>query len=140
MQEKKILWFWKNSAANVLLGGLIVAFVVGLIWSYVMAQDFSDNAWVEIIEVLLGAVVVGALVGSFTDGSKRSTPWLIAGFAWLSYMFTVALMNGSSEKIGDAIVGSMQAEALSIASVSIGAVVIAIVAIASSSLGSKMKM
>lgn len=141
MMEKKVLWIFNRSHATVLLGGLIVTTIVALIWSWVMSQGFSDNSWVKIIELLLGAVVVGALYGWIAGSVGKLTLWEAAGLAVVGQVLTYAFVGAGAAgyEVGDSLLSGLGTEAFAL-SVSVGSIVLGVVAAASTGLGAKMKM
>jgi hypothetical protein len=142
--EKKILGVLpKQGVAGVILGGLIVTFVLALIWSWVMSQKFSyENAWVQIIELLLLAALVGLAVGILAKEVKASTLWVAAGLGVVSVAWAGALAMGQMDALDSAILGAMDGTGIELAgpAVSIGTIVLGAVAAASVSLAKKIKL
>lgn len=92
--EKKILGIVRKSTVNVMLCGLIAAFVLAWIWSIVMAQSFSSkHAWVTIVELLICAILVGAAVGMFAGEANRATLWIAAGLTVVGVAMTMGLVG-----------------------------------------------
>jgi hypothetical protein len=142
--EKKILGILpKSGVVGVVLGGLIVAFVLALIWSWVMSQSFSyNNAWVQIIELIALALLVGVAVGILAKEVKASTLWIAAGLGVVAVAWAGALASGQMGSLDSAILGSMGGTGIDVTgpAVSIGTLVLAAVAAASVSLGRKIKL
>ncbi len=137
--DKKILWIFPKSAANVFVGSLIVAYVVALIWSWVMAQSFSsDHYWVTIIELLLLAVIIGGAVGMFAGNAKQSTLWTAAGFAVLGNLLVQGLMGAAPAGVDGATLSALGGTVFS-TDVSAGALVLGIVAAATAAVTGKGK-
>lgn len=141
--EKKILWIFPSNKANVLLGALIVTLVVALLWSYVMALGFSDNAWVEIIEWILLAVIIGGAVGMFAGNSNQSTLWIAAGFASVGAVLTTGLGMGGEAgyNVGDSLRMVLTSPEIALTvGASVGAIVLGIIAASAATAAAKPKM
>jgi hypothetical protein len=141
--DKKILGILPKTTANVLLCGMIAAFVLAWIWSIIMAQSFSQkHAWVTIVELLLYAVLVGAAVGMFAGNVKKSTLWIAAGLTVVGVAIASGLVGAGMQMAGfdSAVLGTfMSGEAFS-TTVGIGSVVLGIIAAASVALGTKAEV
>jgi len=137
--DKKILWILPKSAANVFVGGAIVAYVVALIWSWVMAQSFSaEHYWVTIIELLLLAAIVGGAVGMFAGNAKQSTLWTAAGFAVFGHVLAQGLMGAAPAGVDGATLSALGGTVFSL-EVSAGALLLGIVAAAVAAVTGKGK-
>ena len=141
--ENRILGIVPKSTVNVMLCGLITAFVLAWIWSIVMAQSFSStHAWVTIVELLLYAVLVGAAVGMFAGEATRATLWIAAGLTVVGVAIVMGLVGFAMKGAGfdAAVLGTLTTGEAFSTTVGIGSVVLGIVAAASVSLGTKAKM
>jgi hypothetical protein len=139
--EKKILGILPKSTANVFLAGLVVTYVVALIWSWVEAKSFStDHYWVKIIEMLLLAAIVGGVVGWLAGNVKQSTLWVAAGFAWLGTVIVEGLMANAPAGVDGATLGALMGGETFSTSVTAGAIVIGIVGAAAAAMTGKSKV
>ncbi len=128
--EKKTLGLFSRSTASVLVGSLIATVIVAFIWSFVESQDFSaKNAWIWLIEALLGALIVGWVVGYLAGNAKTSTLWWAAGFAALGGMLTNAFVSAGGPW-DQQIVQALGTTGVDLTSVGAASLVLAIVGVA----------
>ena len=137
--EKKVLGLLPRCLSTTLLLGLIGVVVLALIWSWVMVQSFStDNAWVQIIELIVLAILVGLMVGLLANNANPVTLWVAAGLTVLAVVLAQGLMAYSQAGLDVALLGSLGEEAFS-PSVSVGAVVLGIIAAACAAMGARSR-
>ncbi|MBN2176612.1 MAG: hypothetical protein JW722_03035 [Demequinaceae bacterium] len=136
--EKKVLGLLPRSVATTLVLGLLAAFLLAWAWSYVMAQGFSDDAWVQILEWIVLAVLIGAVVGLLANNDKPVTLWIAAGLTVVAVVITQALEGYAAYGFDSAVLASFGEEAFGL-SVKIGAVLLGIIAAAAAASASRSK-
>lgn len=154
IEEKKILGILpKQSVVGVVLGGLIVAVILALVWGYLLKQSIDTttgqpkSSLLFIVELIALAALIGLAVGILTKEVKPSVLWVAGGLgviavAWAQivmgeYMYGVALDSTVLDSMGGT--GITLNDGTSLA-VSIGTVVLAAVAAACVRPGAKSKI
>jgi hypothetical protein len=128
--EKKTLGLFSRSTPSVLVGSLIATVIVSFLWSFVESQEWSyKNAWIQIIEMLLGALIIGWVVGYLAGNAKTITLWWAALFAALGGELTKAFVDAGGpwdHQIREAVTQS----GISLAGVVTASIVLAILGVA----------
>lgn len=137
-KAKKVLGLLPRSVATTLILGLVAAFLLAWAWSYVMAQSFSEDAWVVILEYIVLALILGWIVGLLANNDKPVTLWIAAGLTVLAVVMTHALMAYAPGGFDVAILGSFGETALS-TEVSVGSILLGIIAAAAAASASRSK-
>jgi hypothetical protein len=154
--DKKVLGVLpKQGVVGTVLGGLIVAVVLALIWGYILEKSYDvgaegvtpKNSILVIVELLLLAALVGIAVGLLAKEIKPSVLWVAGGLgvvavAWAQYVMGSFL---GQVAIDTTVLDSMGTTGISLSGdsgigVSIGTLVLAAVAAACVKLGSKIKI
>jgi hypothetical protein len=149
--EKKILGVLpKQGTVGVIVGGLVAALVLALLWGYFLKKSIDmttgemKSSLLVIVLLLLLAALIGLIVGILANEVKKSTLWVAAGLgvlavAWAKFMMVAYL---SQVAIDDAILESMESTALDLTgpAVTLGTIVLAAVAAASVSLAKWIKL
>jgi hypothetical protein len=152
--EKKMLGILpKQGVVGVVLGGLIVALVLALVWGYILKQSFDmmtgepKSSLLFIAELLVLAALIGVVVGILAKAIKPSILWIAGGLGVLAVMWAELVMGAymSNAAIDTTILKTMNETGISLndgagIAVSIGTIVLAAVAAAFVSLGAKIKL
>jgi FtsH-binding integral membrane protein len=126
-KQEKILGIVPKNVANILLGGLIVAFVLAWILSTFMENlnDPSAVYWLYIVELLALALIVGAAVGIMSGKADKSTLWIAAGLAVFAVIMAQSLKGNNAYPFDAAIIQSFGSGVFD-TSVSVGNVILGI--------------
>lgn len=138
--EKKTLGLFTRSTPSVLVASLIVTVIVAFVWSFIESLDFSTkNAWIWLIEALLGALIVGWAVGYFAGNARPVTLWWAALFAAIGGALTSAFVavGGPWDQ---QLLQALGAVKLDVTSVGLSTVLFAIVGVAGAALAGKSEL
>ncbi len=152
--EKKVLGILpKQGVVGVVMGGLIVAVILALLWGYILKQSFDmmtgepKSSLLFIVELLVLAALMGVAVGILAKDIKPSILWVAGGLGVITVMWAEMMMTAYIQHtaIDSALLQTLNSAGITLndgsgIAVSIGTVVLAAIAAACVKLGTMIKI